>query len=122
MHVISLVVWMRGGFDAIHVHTPPDLTVLFAIFYQVFGKKLVFNLHDQSRELYFAPGCKTQSNAFYHALRFFKALACRRADRLIEINETQPRIQTGCITIRLMDDADLRRSPGERARIRVENG
>lgn len=93
MFVISLFVWMRRGFDVVHVHTPPDMTALIAIFYQLFGKKYVFDLHDLSPELYLARGGKTKPNTVYHVLGFFERLACRRADRLIATNETQRRVQ-----------------------------
>ena len=89
MAVISLYVFLRRGFDAVHVHTPPDMTALIAIFYQFLGKKFVFDLHDLSPELYLARGGKTEPNVVYHVLRFFERLACRRADRVIATNETQ---------------------------------
>ena len=89
MFVISLYVFVRRGFDVVHVHTPPDMTALIAIFYQLFGKKFVFDLHDLSPELYLARGGTTKPNLVYHALRFFEKLACRRAHRVIATNETQ---------------------------------
>lgn len=93
MFIISVYIWMRRGFDAVHVHTPPDMTALIAIFYQFFGKKFVFDLHDLSPELYLARGGKTEPNAVYHVLRFFERVACRNANRLIATNETQRRVQ-----------------------------
>lgn len=93
MFFISLYVWVRRGFDAVHVHTPPDMTALIAIFYQCLGKKFVFDLHDLSPELYLARGGKTQPNTVFHVLRFFERLACRRANRLIATNETQRMVQ-----------------------------
>jgi glycosyltransferase involved in cell wall biosynthesis len=94
MFFISLYVAFRRGFDVVHVHTPPDMTALIAIFYQLFGKKFVFDLHDLSPELYLARGGKTEPNTVYHVLRLFERLACRRANRLIATNETQRRVQT----------------------------
>lgn len=94
MFFISLYVWLRRGFDVVHVHTPPDMTALIAIFYQFLGKKFVFDLHDLSPELYLARGGKTEPNAVYHVLKFFERLACRRADKLIATNETQRSVQT----------------------------
>lgn len=93
MWIISIYVFLRRGFDAVHVHTPPDMTAMIAIFYQCFGKKFVFDLHDLSPELYLARGGKTDPNAVYHVLRFFERLACRRANRLIATNETQRSVQ-----------------------------
>jgi hypothetical protein len=49
---LSLVVLVRGGFDAIHAHNPPDLFVLIALPYKVLGKRFVFDHHDLSPEMY----------------------------------------------------------------------
>ena len=93
MFFISLYVCLRRGFDVVHVHTPPDMTGLIANFYQLIGKKFVFDLHDLSPELYLARGGKTEPNILYHALRFFERLACRTANRLIATNESQRTVQ-----------------------------
>ncbi|MEM7314339.1 MAG: glycosyltransferase family 4 protein [Planctomycetota bacterium] len=93
--LISLFVFFRHGFDIVHVHTPPDLMAMIAVFYQLLGKKFVFDLHDLSPELYLARGGKTEPNVVYHVLRFFERFACRRADRLIATNESQKDVQTG---------------------------
>ena len=50
--LLSLYVFFRRGFDVVHVHTPPDLMALIAIFYQLLGKRFVFDLRDLSPELY----------------------------------------------------------------------
>ena len=93
MFFISLYVCLRRGFDAVHVHTPPDMTGLIANFYQLFGKKFVFDLHDLSPELYLARGGNTKPNILYHLLRFFERRACRSANRLIATNESQRTVQ-----------------------------
>ncbi len=93
MFAISLYVWVRHGFDVVHVHTPPDLTALIAIFYQGLGKKFVFDHHDLSPELYLARRDNPSPNRVYRALCFFERLACRRADRLIATNASQRNIQ-----------------------------
>ncbi len=93
MFAISLYVLLRRGFDAVHVHTPPDMTAMIAIFYQFFGKRFVFDHHDLSPELYLARRGDDRPNMVYRALLFFERLACRRADRLIATNETQRSIQ-----------------------------
>ncbi|XZE17902.1 glycosyltransferase family 4 protein [Pirellulaceae bacterium SH449] len=93
MFVYSWYVLLRRGFDVIHVHTPPDLTSVIAIFYQFFGKKFVFDLHDLSPELYLARSAKESPNFVYRLLRYFERLACSKADRLIATNETQRSVQ-----------------------------
>ncbi len=80
-------------FDGVHVHTPPDMTAIVAAFYQLLGKKFVFDHHDLSPELYLARSSKQEPNFLYRVLRFFERFACRRADRLIATNTTQQKIQ-----------------------------
>ncbi len=94
LFLISLFVFVRRGFDAVHVHTPPDMTGVIAIFYQFLGKKFVFDLHDLSPELYQARRGDDKQNLLYRVLRYFERLACRRADRLIATNITQHHVQT----------------------------
>lgn len=93
MFVISLYLWVRRGFDVVHVHTPPDMTAVIAIFYQLLGKKFVFDHHDLSPELYLARRGSDAPNLVYKALCFFERLACRRADRLIATNASQRNVQ-----------------------------
>lgn len=93
MFVLSFYVLVRRGFDCVHVHTPPDLTALVAIFYQFLGKRFVFDHHDLSPELYQARGGSTRQSFLYRLLRFFERIACRRADRLIATNESQRAVQ-----------------------------
>lgn len=91
--VISLFVYLRRGFDIVHVHTPPDMTACIAVFYQMLGKYFVFDHHDLSPELYMAQRGKDSPNFVYKVLLFFERFACRRADRLIATNDSQRRIQ-----------------------------
>ena len=113
MFFISLYVCLRRVFDAVHVHTPPDMTALIAIFYQVFGKKFVFDLHDLSPELYLARGGKTEPNVVYHVLRFFEKLACRRADKLIATNQSQRTVQVDRCGANSDDCYVVRNGPNE---------
>ena len=86
-------VLMRHGFDAVHVHCPPDLNSMLAIFYKLLGKKFVVDLHDLSPELYQAQKGGKGSQIVVKGLRFFERLASRNADALIATNKTQHRIQ-----------------------------
>jgi glycosyltransferase involved in cell wall biosynthesis len=91
--LISSYVFVRHGFDGIHVHTPPDITAVVAAFYQCLGKKFVFDHHDLSPELYLARRDNNEPNFLYRVLRFFERFACRRANRLIATNGTQQGVQ-----------------------------
>jgi glycosyltransferase involved in cell wall biosynthesis/peptidoglycan/xylan/chitin deacetylase (PgdA/CDA1 family) len=90
---LSLWVWLRRGFDAIHIHCPPDLNGMLGAFYKCFGKKFVMDLHDLSPELYQARQNGEGSRLVERALRFFERFSCRNASMLIATNQTQRRVQ-----------------------------
>ncbi len=91
--LISLYALVRRGFDAIHVHSPPDLNSLIPFLYRVLGKKSVFDMHDLSPELYQAQKGGNASGLLTSGLRFFERFACRWGHKLISTNETQRAIQ-----------------------------
>ena len=90
--LLSLYVAFRQGFDAIHVHTPPDMYVMIGWFYKIFGVKYVMDHHDISPELYVAQ-TDGGNPIVLSVLRFFERWSCRTADQLIATNESQRRIQ-----------------------------
>ena len=89
--VISLFILLRHGFDAIHIHMPPDMNGLLGVFYKLLGKKFVMDHHDLSPELFHAQG--RESAFLYRLLLRFERISCRWADRLIATNETQRQTQ-----------------------------
>jgi glycosyltransferase involved in cell wall biosynthesis/peptidoglycan/xylan/chitin deacetylase (PgdA/CDA1 family) len=91
--VLSLWIRLRHGFDAIHIHCPPDLNCMLAIFHKMLGCKFVFDLHDLSPELYQAQQNNQGSPLVKKALLYFESLACRHADVLIATNQTQQMVQ-----------------------------
>jgi len=91
--VVSVYVLMRRGFDVVHVHAPPDMQVLVACFYKLFGKRCVVDQHDLSPELYQAQQRGAGNRHVRATLEWFERLACRTADRLIATNETQRSVQ-----------------------------
>jgi glycosyltransferase involved in cell wall biosynthesis len=91
--VISLYVFCRSGFDAVHTHCPPDMFVVIAAFYKLLGKKYVVDLHDLSPELYEAKHGSEGSRLVRSVLCLFERWSCRLADRLIATNTTQREIQ-----------------------------
>lgn len=95
LFLFSLFVWLRHGFDVVHVHTPPDLTGLIGVFYQLFGKKYVFDHHDLSPELYLARRGSDSENVVYRVLLTVERFVVRRADKLISTNETQRKVHFG---------------------------
>ncbi len=91
--LVATWVLLRSGFDAVHVHCPPDLNSMLAIFFKLLGKKFVVDLHDLSPELYQAQKEGQGSPLVIKGLRFFERLASRNAHALIATNQTQHRIQ-----------------------------
>ena len=90
---LSIWVFFRRGFDVIHAHNPPDLFVLIAICFRIFGKKFVFDHHDLSPEMYHSRFRKGGKNIVYKALVFFEKLSCRFADQIIATNESYKTVE-----------------------------
>lgn len=88
MFFLSLLVFLRHGFDVIHAHNPPDILSLVAAFYKPFGKVFVFDHHDLSPEMYNARLGGQGSRTVYRALVFFERLTYRLANRIIVTNQS----------------------------------
>lgn len=88
MFVLSLVVWLREGFDIIHAHNPPDTMFLIAAFYKLFGKRFVYDHHDLCPEVYYARFGEGSSHCVCDMLVLFEKLTCRLADHVIATNES----------------------------------
>jgi glycosyltransferase involved in cell wall biosynthesis len=108
--VLSLVVFLRHGFDVVHAHNPPDLFVFVAAFYKLFGARFVFDHHDLSPEMYVARFGARSNRVIYHVLVWLEKLSCRLADHVIATNQSY-----------LAVDAQRSRVPRERITI-VRNG
>jgi len=91
--LLSLLVFVREGFDVVHAHNPPDTFVFIAAFYKLLGKRFVFDHHDLSPEMYRArfPG---GGSLFVHdALVLLEKLTCCLANRVIATNESYKKIE-----------------------------
>jgi glycosyltransferase involved in cell wall biosynthesis len=86
-------VFFRRGFDVIHAHNPPDLFVLIAICYRMFGKKFVFDHHDLSPEMYQARFRSDKKGWVFKALVFFEKWSCRFANQIIATNESYKKVE-----------------------------
>ena len=91
--LLSLLVFLCEGFDAIHAHNPPDTFVFIAAFYKLFGKRFVFDHHDLSPEMYQARFPGGGNRLVLGALIFLERLTCRLADRVIATNESYKKIE-----------------------------
>lgn len=84
--ILSLKVFFKYGFDAIHACNPPDLIFIVAFPYKLFGKKFVFDHHDINPELYIAKFNK--KDIFYKLLCLFEKLTFKLCDISIATNES----------------------------------
>jgi glycosyltransferase involved in cell wall biosynthesis len=93
MFVISLVLFLRSGFDVVHAHNPPDTLVLIAAFYKLFGVRFVFDHHDLSPEMYYARFNGKGNRLIHLVLVAFERLSCRLADHVIATNESYKAVE-----------------------------
>ncbi len=91
--VLSILVFVRQGFDVVHAHNPPDTFVFIAVFYKLLGKRFVFDHHDLSPEMYQARFPSGGSRLVYSALVLLEKLTCRVADHIIATNESYMRTE-----------------------------
>jgi glycosyltransferase involved in cell wall biosynthesis/peptidoglycan/xylan/chitin deacetylase (PgdA/CDA1 family) len=108
--MLSLVVFIRHGFDVVHAHNPPDLFVFVAAFYKLFGVRFVFDHHDLSPEMYCASFGARSNRLIYHVLVGLEKLSCRLADLVLATNQSYAAVEM-----------DRGRVPPERIAI-VRNG
>ncbi len=87
--IFSFYIFLRHGFDALHVNTPPDMYVAIGFFYKLFGVKYVMDHHDLSPELYQAQNDGDGNPLVYRVLCWFERQSCRLADQMISTNQTQ---------------------------------
>lgn len=93
MFFLSLLVCVRKGFDVIHAHNPPDMLVLIAAFYKLFGKRFIFDHHDVAPEMYHARFPGRGNSMLYRLLVWFETLSCRLANQVIATNQSYKAIE-----------------------------
>lgn len=92
MFFLSLMVWVREGFDVVHAHNPPDTLFLIAAFYKLFGKRFIFDHHDVAPEMYDARYGGHAKPIVRRLLRLFERLSLRTADHVVATNESHRKI------------------------------
>jgi glycosyltransferase involved in cell wall biosynthesis len=87
---MSAYVFVREGFDIIHVANPPDGLVFIAAAYKILGKSVIYDQHDLCPELY---GIKfgDSNGLIAKVLRFLERFSYRLADSVIVTNESYKR-------------------------------
>jgi len=84
--ILSWRVLLTRGFDVVHACNPPDLLVLVAGFFKLFGKKFLFDHHDLAPELYEAKFGRR--DFLYRLMLRLERLTFRAADVSIATNES----------------------------------
>src|SRR3989449_10206793 len=88
MFILSLLVYLREGFDVIHAANPPDTLVFVAAGYKLLGKRFVYDHHDLAPELYCARSAARGNHLIHLALLGLEKLSLRYADHVIATNQS----------------------------------
>jgi len=92
--VLSAYVGLVKGFDIIHIANPPDCIVLAAVLYKLIGKRIIYDQHDLSPELYKARFSRSNPLLLRLQLRL-EWLSYQLADHIIVTNESYRKIALG---------------------------
>ena len=118
--MMTAYVCMTRGFDIIHVANPPDFIVPLVSIYKLFGKRIIFDQHDLTPELYAARFSRT--NVFLLWVQtLLERLSYRLADHSIVTNESYRAIalgRGGCLRSEVTvvrNGPDLDRLPAQQA-------
>ena len=88
MTVLAWVVLFRKGFDVIHLSNPPDLLIFVALPFKLFGKKVIFDQHDLSPEIFTEHRPGKQGGIVHRLLLGFEYVSYRCADVVICITKS----------------------------------
>ncbi len=90
---LSFKVLLSKGFDIIHICNPPETYFPLAFIYKLFGKKIIFDHHDLSPEMFLAKQKETDKNSFYFKLLLWmEKLTFRVSDIVITTNESHKKV------------------------------
>lgn len=84
--MLALRASLSPGFETLHIANPPDASFILGALFRLFGKKVVFDQHDLSPEVYAA---KFDRRGMLWRLLLASEAACyRTADAVIVTNES----------------------------------
>jgi glycosyltransferase involved in cell wall biosynthesis len=80
---------VRGPrYDAIHVNNPPDFLIAAGLLPKLFGRRLIFDVHDLSRLMFTARfGGSRVERPIVAALTLIERFACSVADEVVTVSE-----------------------------------
>jgi glycosyltransferase involved in cell wall biosynthesis len=87
--LLSWWVWLRHGFDAIHLHNPPDTLFAVAMPFRLFGKAIVYDNHDLTPELI---EVKFHSRLLRRVFQVLEGLSCSWSDAVITTSEIKKEV------------------------------
>jgi glycosyltransferase involved in cell wall biosynthesis len=88
MSVLAWVAFFRRGFDLIHICNPPDVLVFVALPFKLLGKKIIFDQHDLSPEIFAVRRPGADRSPVYRVLLFLEYLTYRLSDVTIGITQS----------------------------------
>jgi glycosyltransferase involved in cell wall biosynthesis len=91
---LTAYVCITQGFDIVHVANPPDFIVPLVSIYKLFGKRIIFDQHDLTPELYAARFSHTNAILLWMQT-LLERLSYRLADHSIVTNESYRAIALG---------------------------
>ncbi|PYV63015.1 MAG: glycosyltransferase WbuB, partial [Acidobacteria bacterium] len=91
---MTLYILVIHGFDVVHVANPPDCLVLVAAIYKLIGKRIIFDQHDLSPELYISK-FRRPNRLLLGLLLLLERLSYKLADHTIVTNESYRQVAIG---------------------------
>lgn len=85
--ITTAYVYLTQGFDIVHVSNPPDCLIPAISIYKLIGKRLIYDQHDLSPELY-AARFSSPSRLLKSIQILLERLSYRLADHVIVTNES----------------------------------
>jgi glycosyltransferase involved in cell wall biosynthesis len=89
--LLTAQVWLREGFDIIHVANPPDCMVPVLSIYKLVGKRIIYDQHDLCPELYAAKFVRPNRFVSW-VLQWLERCSYALADHVIVTNESYKEI------------------------------
>ncbi|GAB6282459.1 MAG: glycosyltransferase family 4 protein [Ignavibacterium sp.] len=90
---LSIKVLFINGFNIIHICNPPETYFSLAIVYKLFGKKIIFDHHDLSPEMYLAKQTDAKEDSFYFKLLLWmEKMTFKVSHTVITTNESHKKV------------------------------
>ena len=91
--ILSIKALFKKGFDIIHICNPPETYFPLAWMYKLAGKKIIFDHHDLSPEMYLAKQKGAREDSFYFKLLLWmEKMTFKVADIVITTNESHRKV------------------------------